>query len=73
VTPYLLAAVIAGLALVALALLVARAVALARRFVALVHAYRRQLAAESARLEHRRAELIAELARRRPRGPRTMR
>lgn len=76
-SPYVLAIVIAGLALLALALIVARAVHLTRRFAALAGAYRRQLAAESAMIEHRRAELLAELARRKGRArrgtPRTMR
>lgn len=76
-SPYLTAVVIAGLALLVLLLLVVRAVALVRRFGELANAYRRQLAAESARLEHRRAELQAELASRRGRtrrsAPRTMR
>ena len=68
-SPYPVAIVIAAVALLALAALVARAVALVRRFGVLVAAYRRQLAAESALLEHRRAALAAELARRRGRTP----
>jgi len=69
VSPYLVAAIVlAGLALLALVLLTIRAVALVRQFAVLASAYRRQLAAESAMLEHRRADLMAELA---SRGGRT--
>ena len=64
---YLPAIVIAVLALLALGLLVVRTVATARRFGVLARAYQRQLAAESAMLEHRRAELLAELSSRRGR------
>lgn len=69
VSPYLVAIVIAAVALLALVVLVVWAVALVRRFGVLVAAYRRQLAAESALLEHRGAALAAELARRRGRTP----
>ena len=62
---YLPAIVVAAVALLALILLVARAVVLMRRFSVLASAYRRQLAAESAMLEHRRASLLADLASRR--------
>jgi hypothetical protein len=64
---YVPAIVLAAADLVALIALTARAVTLSRRFRVLAGAYRRHLAAESALLEHRRAELLAELARRRGR------
>ncbi len=74
---YLPAIVIAVVALLGLALLAVRTVVLVRRFATLARAYQRQLAAESAALEHRRMELMAELARRTGRkhhsAPRTMR
>jgi hypothetical protein len=65
VTPYSLAVVVAAAGLLGLVLVVARAVVLVRRFGVLATAYRRQLAAEAALLEHRRTGLLAELARRR--------
>ena len=61
---FLPAIVLAAVDLLALVAIVLRAVALVRRFGVLASAYQRQLAAESALLEHRRAELLAELARR---------
>ena len=68
---YLVAAVVgAGVALLALVLLMWRAAASARRFRSLSSAYGRHLAAQSALLQRRRAALLAELVRRRRRTPR---
>jgi hypothetical protein len=65
VTPYLLAVIVAAVGLLGLVLIVLRAVVLVRRFGVLASAYRRTVAAEAALLEHRRAGLLAEIARRR--------
>lgn len=62
-SPYLLAIVIAAAALGVLVTLMVWAVVLVRRVATLAGAYRRQLTAESARLEHRGSQLRAALAR----------
>lgn len=65
---YWAAVLVAAVAVVALAVLAAWTVVLVRRFRVLAVAYRRHLAAESARLRHRQEDLLAGLARRRGRG-----
>jgi hypothetical protein len=64
VSGYWVATLVAAIALLALLGLGVWAYRLVRRFRVLAVAYRRQLAAESARLGHRRTELLIELARR---------